>query len=134
MAMLTAKPKFRVEVPELRRADRREYVEAATMLVTELLPLLRDHAELWPDFMPHVSGLLTADRERVYAELPRAIEPMDAEQRTALWKVAHELIRRHREFSRCLVGPPRRRAGAIGDSDRCLSASRPARHVAVAVR
>ena len=99
IATPTAKPKFRVEVPELQRADRREYVEAAAMLVTELLPLLRHRAELWPDFMPHVSGLLAADRERVYAELPEAIELMDAEQRTAFWEAAQELIRRHRAFN-----------------------------------
>ena len=123
MATPTAKPKFRVEVPELRRADRREYVEAATMLVTELLPLLRDHAELWPDFMPHVSGLLTADRERVYAELPRAIEPMDAEQRTALWKVAHELIRRHREFSDAWWALPEDELGRL---ETAIAASAPA--------
>ena len=98
LATPNAKPKFRVEVPELRRADRREYVEAATMLVTELVPLLRDQAQLWPDFIPHLPDLLPADRERVYAELPGVIEPMAREQRTALWGAAQDLIRRHREF------------------------------------
>ena len=98
VATPNAKPKFRVEVPEVRHADRREYVEAATVLVTELLPLLRGHAELWPDFIPHLRDLLPADRERVYAELPGAIERMAPEQRTALWEAAQDLIRRHREF------------------------------------
>jgi hypothetical protein len=97
-AMSIAKPKFRGEIAEPPRGDAREWIETAAALISQLLPILRARGELWPEVLDHLAALPPADRDRVYAELPRSTEVMKPEERLALWEKATDLIRRHREY------------------------------------
>jgi hypothetical protein len=98
LATPNAKPEFRAEVPDLERADPREWVETVAALVSQLLPLVRARGELWPSFLDHLAHLPRSDRDRVYAELPVSIAGIKPDERTALWEAATDLIRRHREY------------------------------------
>jgi hypothetical protein len=91
-------PKFRAEVTEPQRVDAREWIETTAALVSQLLPMLRARGELWPDFLGHLSDLPSADRDRVYAELPASIEAIKSDERNAVWDKANDVIRRHREY------------------------------------
>jgi len=80
LATPNAKPEFRAEVPDLERADPREWVETITALVSQLLLLMRGQGELWPSFLAHLGDLPQADRDRVYAELPVSIAAIQPDE------------------------------------------------------
>jgi hypothetical protein len=98
LAMSNATPKFRAEVTEAQRVEAWEWIETITALVSQLLPMLRAHGELWADFLGHLSNLPPADRDRVYVALPLSIEGMNPDGRNAFWEKATDLVRRHREY------------------------------------
>lgn len=97
-AMSNAKPKFRGGGVQPSRVDAREWVETTTALVSELLPRLGTHPDLWASFLKKLDDLPEADRQRVYDELADQIHRMTGPERQAIWEEATALARRHREF------------------------------------
>jgi hypothetical protein len=97
-AITNATPRFREGITEPQRVNVREWTETTTAIMSMLLPMMRARGTLWPDFLGHLDKLPAAERDRIYAELPFAIQALNPDERTTLWEKATDIIRHHREY------------------------------------